>query len=500
MSAKDILRLELKQAFLELFSRHTGISIRQQEEQIFFEGILARLKALGLNSPESYYQILNYQNYYSDVEWQHLILLITNNETFFFRDRQQFALLRDRLLPEILQCQQNFKSLRILSAGCSTGEEAYSLAILLRELVGDYSNWDFLILGVDIDPQAISKAKQAIYNSWSFRQVSQEIKNQYFKFNRQQYFLKDEIKKMVRFQQLNLVADPFPQVNSQLRDFDLIICRNVFIYMSGTAISTIIDKFYHSLKDGGYLLTGHSELYKQNLDKFTVKVFDESIAYQKNLSTPNIDLSLSNSYSLDEVIAAKDSSLVSEEFNNLSLVAPLSPLEPINNEDRQSLDRDLLQKAQDNLDRGQKQTALVYLNSLLDINNNPHACILMARIRFELGELELANFYARRSLQLETLVVDPYCLLAQITESGGNLVEAKALYKKIITMEPNWPIAYWRLNKIYACEGDNYNSQKMVRAALDLLNLMPGDVTIPFSKNLTAWELLKEINSTLTSI
>lgn len=177
------------QNFLQLILNQTGLQIREQDQKDFCNKIYSRMKVLKLNTPEQYYQLLsntlNNQRISflesSQNEWKELILLLTIGETYFFRDRGQLTLLKNRILPELIKikikcCEAKQKpSLRIWSAGCSSGEEAYSLAILVKELIPDLNEWNILILGTDINQESIEKAKQGIYDSWSFRQMDSQF-------------------------------------------------------------------------------------------------------------------------------------------------------------------------------------------------------------------------------------------------------------------------------------------------------------------------------------
>ena len=271
----------LIQAFIRLIAKHTGLEIRERDKVALSEKIFLRMKALKLGIPEIYYQLLNSSAPESNQEWQKLVILLTNIESFFFRDQDQFSILRNHLIPELIQRKQNDKKIRICSAGCSSGEEAYSLAILLKELLPDLEQWNLMILGIDINQDALQKAKTAIYRPWSFRGVDVKIMQRYFKLINNQYHLEPSIKQMVKFQILNLAKDLFPCPSSELRDLDLIICRNVFIYFEPSAIAKVLNKFYDALQPLGYLITGHSELYGQNLIQFQTKVFPESVVYQR---------------------------------------------------------------------------------------------------------------------------------------------------------------------------------------------------------------------------
>lgn len=271
----------LIQAFVRLIAKHTGLEIRERDKATLSEKIVLRMKDIKLDVPDTYYQLLNSSTTESHQEWKNLINLLTNSESYFFRDKDQFNLLRNHIVPELIKRKQNTKIIRICSAGCSSGEEPYSLAILLTELLPNPQKWNLTIVGIDINQEALHKAKLGVYRPWSFRRVEEEIVQQYFQLINHQYHINSSIKQMVKFQPFNLFKEVFPRSGSEIQDLDLILCRNVFIYFESSAIAKVLEKFYNALQPLGYLLTGHAELSGQNLSQFKTKVFPESVVYQK---------------------------------------------------------------------------------------------------------------------------------------------------------------------------------------------------------------------------
>lgn len=255
--------------FIQLISAVTGLHIREEDKQNLSKKLHTRIKALKLSALEQYYQLLKPSNVESNSlnrcerEWQELTLLLTTGETYFFRDRGQISLLKNHILPELINSKkyEAKRSLRIWSAGCSTGEEAYSLAILIQELIPEWNKWDILILGTDINSQSIEKAKQGIYDSWSFRMVEPKLKQRYFNQHRTAWKVDKQIRSIVKFEIGNLLNDSFPSSTSEIYNMDVILCRNVFIYFDFQTISVILKKLANTLNSGGYLIAGHSELH-----------------------------------------------------------------------------------------------------------------------------------------------------------------------------------------------------------------------------------------------
>ncbi|HLO50948.1 MAG TPA: CheR family methyltransferase [Kamptonema sp.] len=279
----------LVQLFIQLIATYTGLHIRPQDRDALVQKIAIRMKAIKLVIPEKYYQFLEIDTEESQTEWRKLILLLTTTESYFLRDRGQFTLLEKVILPEIIERENQLKngssstrSLRIWSAGCSTGEEPYSLAILLQKLIPDWQDWNILILGTDINEEALEKAKHGIYSPWSFRLVNSGLQQQYFNQHKGEWVIDTTLIKNVKFRYGNLVKDDYPNIGEDIYNMDLILCRNVFVYFEAHYIALVLKKFYNTLKNRGYLITGHAELHGQVLGQFRANVFPESVVYQRS--------------------------------------------------------------------------------------------------------------------------------------------------------------------------------------------------------------------------
>lgn len=281
MSSPKTLSPQITQAFAELITDRIGIILRKNDYVSIQEFILSRLKATEFKQPTDYYQLLHKKTDQSHQEWKLLISKTTNNESFFFRDKGQFELLKNYIFPTLIAQKSHQKELQIFSAGCSTGEEPYSIAILLKEIIPDLKDWDIKILGVDVNAAAIQDAQKGIYRPWSFRGIDSTLQQRFFKETGNLYHIHDEIKDMVNFQVGNLLDDSDLDPFSTIKNMDLILCRNVFIYFNDSVIGKVIDKIYDALCPSGYLLVGHTELHNQKSNKFHIKIFDESIAYQR---------------------------------------------------------------------------------------------------------------------------------------------------------------------------------------------------------------------------
>ena len=185
---------------------------------------------------------------------------LTIPETYFFRDRSTMLALRDQILADLISDRRKSGlRLRIWSAGCCSGEEPYTIAILLRELLPDFKNWMVSILGTDINPVVLAKAASGFYNDWSFREVPEGFKESHFNSVGKQFQVRQDLREMVTFSFLNLAADPYPSLTTNTEAMDLIFCRNVLMYFSREEAVRSIGKLYKCLTPGGWLVVSAGE-------------------------------------------------------------------------------------------------------------------------------------------------------------------------------------------------------------------------------------------------
>jgi chemotaxis protein methyltransferase CheR len=240
---------------------------------------LLRVRA-GHSDPFTYLASLSKEGLAHEAEF--LAAQLTPGETYFFRDQGQFALLRTRLLPQLIERRSEKRQLRLWSAGCASGEEAYSIAMLIDMVLPERQTWRITIVGSDINGEALARARRGRYSDWSFRMVPESIKARYFRRNGDEWVLDDRIRAMVDFRTGNLVADPLP--DWMFSDMDLILCRNVLIYFHAEAVRIVAEKLAASLAEGGYLVTGHTELHGCQLPDLQSRLFPEGVVYERATS------------------------------------------------------------------------------------------------------------------------------------------------------------------------------------------------------------------------
>lgn len=236
----------------ELVAQQTGIALSEAKTHLVYSRLSRRLRSLNISS---FAQYCDYLKSNSAEELVHFVNALTTNLTAFFRENHHFEFLARNLLPT-LYANKSEKCLRIWSAGCSTGEEPYSLAIVLREALPSFANWDVKILATDLDSNVVAKASEGIYEDYAVEGISPQRMKRFFQKNRhtKQVKVKPEVRELITFKQLNLM-NQWPMKGP----FDFIFCRNVVIYFKKETQIKLFQRFANMTANKGYLFIGHSE-------------------------------------------------------------------------------------------------------------------------------------------------------------------------------------------------------------------------------------------------
>jgi len=246
-----------------LVARHTGITLSPAKRDMLYSRLARRLRALGLRRFKEYCSLLQEDGH--GEELRHFTNAVTTNLTAFFREPHHFDYLREEFLPAMMERRAQVRRLRIWSAGCSTGEEPYSIAITLADAVPP--EWDVRILATDLDSNVLDRARRGIYSEERTAEVPERLKRKWFLRgrgeNRDKVRVRRELRDMIRFRQLNLMHE-WPMRGP----FDAIFCRNVIIYFDKPTQSRLMDRFADILADDGRLFLGHSETLYRVTDRF----------------------------------------------------------------------------------------------------------------------------------------------------------------------------------------------------------------------------------------
>ena len=247
--------------------------------------LVGRLASLDLMSFEDYYHYLRFGPQRAE-ELERMVSHLTNNETYFYRESPQLQVFAEHVLRSVKERKlanasgDRPRTVRILSAGCSTGEEAHTLAMIVYDSGQFFWNWEVQVVGMDVDHQALEKARRGVYFHNSFRSLSPAQLERHFVRQGPGAAVKDAIRKMVMLRHGNLVE---PASFAGLAPVDVIFCRNVLIYFSDTMIRKVVQSFHELLAPGGHLFLGHAESLSRITDLFTPVRFQGAMVYQKSL-------------------------------------------------------------------------------------------------------------------------------------------------------------------------------------------------------------------------
>ena len=259
--------------------RKLGLYFDDKKNYFLKTRVAKRMAALGMDDPNDYVFTVSYADT-NGLEMQALANLVTTNETYMFREYDQLQGFANYCLPEVLSAKQDRgeKSLRIWCAGCSSGEEAYTLAMIVQEVFPQSLSWDCKIVATDIDENMLQKVAAARYGQRSVNDVPQEYKDKYLIAEGEGYVVRRRTTALVEPRHLNLNDR---MALRTMRGFDFIFCRNVLIYFDDLSRKSVVDHFYNALNPGGYIFLGHSESIGRVTTAFKLRRFENHLVYVK---------------------------------------------------------------------------------------------------------------------------------------------------------------------------------------------------------------------------
>lgn len=283
MFEQDVIALptDVFRLIRDLLSDYCGLYFDDDAKYKVESRLQRRLQIHNIDDYREYYRFLKYDKKREE-ELQQIIDILTVNETYFFREIEQLNAFREEILPEMKEKNKDRKTLNVWSAGCSSGEEPYSLAMLVLEH-GGFRDWTVNIYGSDINQRVLQVARDAVYKKNSFRTTNMYFIKTYFdQLANGEHRVSDKVKKFVSLSSVNLI-DSF-QIRLRLAEkMDVIFCRNVLIYFNHATRRKVIENYFNSLKEGGYLFLGHTESLINISSAFTLKHLKNDMVYQKPL-------------------------------------------------------------------------------------------------------------------------------------------------------------------------------------------------------------------------
>lgn len=458
-----------------------GLRFAPRNMTFLTRGIRSRMQVLQIHSYGEYFDFLTrYQD--SRQEMQKLLQLLTVGETYFFRYRIHFDVLSRLVRKEF--GQEGKRSLRIWSAGCSTGEEPYSIAMSIIDAVPDWRSRDITILATDINKRSLKKAAEGIYRPWAMRAIDQRHIRRYFDRTGDSYRIRDEVREAVTFFPLNLKST-LPLPAKGLADLDAVFCRNVLIYFGAEDSCSIVENIAATLKPGGFLFLGHSETLSFLSTRFERHSFGGGFYYRKRggVTPPTV---IRERKGVREPKKVRPPVVVPPPPVAAAVVEP----EP----DPETLF--LLAKTQ--FGNEEYDAARLTLEGL--VKKDPEhvgAMVLDSFILANSGQFDAAFSLCEKALSLDDLRPDAYLLKGLILELTGRDMEAVAEYRKAILLDMTFLMPHYYLGRLLLRLEREKEGWRELRTCLRLLDRDSADDAIPYGGGMTRTVLLQQLRREL---
>lgn len=453
--------------FRTIIEQKLGLNFQDDKLDFLTEVLRARLEKTG-DAAGAYLAYL--ESPLAGGEWRALGEMLTVPETYFFRHYDQFRAFAEVALPDRMRARSYTRRLSILSAGCASGEEAYSLAVLTREATQG-AGWDVSILGIDINPAILRKAVEARYSARALRQTTPEIQEKLFGQQHNDYVLDDSIRSAVRFEERNL-ADDDPAF-WRPESYDVIFCRNVLIYFSPEQAQALVSRFARTLAPGGYLFLGHAENLRGLSQDFHVCHTHDTFYYRRRmpdeaaptppiptLAAPPIPTPLEGV--LDGSVPWVEAIRSSAERVQSLAAKPAHAAKP--NKPRWSL-----APAFDLLRSERYEEALAALRSLPpEANDDLDAILLQAVLYVHSGKLDDAEQVCRRLLTIDELNAGAQYVLALCFEGKGDTDAAMSHDQTAVYLDPAFAMPHLHLGLLARRRSDLDTARRELQQALIL--------------------------------
>lgn len=427
---------------------------------------------------------------------------LTIGETYFFREPRSFEVLAQEILPPLIQARrQAGRNLRIWSVACSTGEEAYSMAILLDQLIPDIAKWHITLLATDINPRSLRRGMDGIYSEWSFRGIDPDVRKRYFTQRNNRYEIAPHIKRMVTFAYHNLAEDQYPSVLNNTNAMDIIFCRNVLMYFSFDTGRRVVSNLHHSLVEGGWLVAAAVEGSSELFSPFVFSGFPGATIYRK-LSPPVTTLPVTPLLLVpDPLTATPVSAPAAAHLPPSPSLAPAAspavpevPQPPATPPETPMEVQDLFAEACALYIAGRFQEAIALLQAhAAEVATDGRCMGLLARLFANEGRLGEAADWCQRAIAIDKLAPERHYLLAMIRQECGDLREAAQSLKRALFLDPNFVLAHFALARLAITEGKLDEARRHYRNTAALLRGHDPEETLPESDGLTVGRLIEII-------
>jgi chemotaxis protein methyltransferase CheR len=444
---------------VRLLGERTGLSFAPQRLESAELGIRRAMARARIEEPDQYLSLVQTDSKLFD----DLVVELTVGETYFFREPAQFALIRREIVPDVRRRRGPGHRLRAWSAGCASGEEPYSLAILLeQEGVGGWAH----VLATDISQAALGKAQQATYTAWSLRGDGAAFAALYLHRQGERYVLDERIRRRVTFEPLNLALDVYPSFATGTWGMDLILCRNVLIYFAADTIAAVARRLFAALAPGGYLLTASSDPPLGSHAAYETVVSEVGVYYRRPAGGTGEPV-------IPAVPAASASASVAGAGRLPAVSAPYSvPRTP----SASKALADPQAAARQAFNQGDYARAAELTRTLLvDAADAALHVRALANVEPCLAERVCAEAVARHALSAELHYLHAALLLEQ-----GREEEAVQAVRRVIYLDRSLAVGHFTLGALLRGRGDLAGARRSYRNARDLCAARPPDEAVPF--------------------
>jgi chemotaxis protein methyltransferase CheR len=424
---------------------------------------------------------------------------LTVGETYFFRERKTFDALSNVILPELIGRRRGREQrLRLWSAACCTGEEAYSLAILLQRLLPDWKEWNVTILATDINERFLHKAATGIYGEWSFRDCSAPFRERHFTRTPEgRYQVAAEIRSWVTFAQLNLAEDRFPSLSTDTNAMDVILCRNLLLYFTPSHAHRLVDKLYNALVDEGWLAVSPSECSQTLFSRFVTVNFPGAVVYRRG--------GVDERSSLARATPLPEPSSTAEPFSLALRQDAVAPTAELAGEQVSSAGSSetagsggsppALAAAESAFSEGRYAEAIDALLKGLTADREPRAFSLLARAYANQGKLTEALQWTSRWIEADRVEPAAYYLHAMILQEQGEWPGARRALQSAVYLQPDFALAHFALGNLARADARAAEASRHFANALRSLRHRSPDEPLPESDGITVGRLMQTITA-----
>lgn len=422
---------------------------------------------------------------------------LTTGETYFFRDQALFDVLEKQVLPALIDARRGREQrLRIWSAACCSGEEAYSLAITVRNALPDLAHWQVIVQGSDINPRFLSKAESAVFGEWSFRGTASGFKERYFvPTDDGRWRVRREFREMAQFFLLNLAEDVYPALLNQTNATDLVLCRNVLIYFTPERAARVVHKLAHCLVDGGWLVLGPNELHHAMVPELVPVQFPGAILFRKDASqsrateSPPTHGTLASPSAPSISPVARCSIAATESVGGAPLASTSAEAVILDEESSSVL---AYEPGHDHCEQGGNADAARMLGAGGDTATE---WALRARTYANQGRLDEALTSCERAIAADKCNPVSHYLHAIILQELGALADARSAYRRALYLDPQFVLAHFGLGNLAVGGGDFGVAGRHFDNAAALACTFAPEALLPEGEGLTAGRLVGIIDT-----